>query len=67
MSKCLNCGAKLSCGCQKRTASDGTSVCTGCLASYESKIAGGKKASAKSVEEFTTPKVVGVDVHIGDL
>jgi hypothetical protein len=35
MSACLNCGTKLSCGCQKRTASDGKSVCGTCLSSYE--------------------------------
>lgn len=35
MSACLNCGTKLSCGCQKRTASDGKSVCGTCLSGYE--------------------------------
>jgi hypothetical protein len=38
MSACLNCGTKLSCGCQKRTASDGKSVCGTCLAGYESNL-----------------------------
>ncbi|TXG79478.1 MAG: hypothetical protein E6R13_09780 [Spirochaetes bacterium] len=32
---CTNCGAKLSCGCQKRIASDGRAVCGSCLATYE--------------------------------
>jgi hypothetical protein len=32
---CLNCNAKLSCGCQKRVASNGKSVCSTCLNSYE--------------------------------
>lgn len=32
---CPNCNTTLSCGCKKRTASDGTQVCTTCLASYE--------------------------------
>lgn len=32
---CPNCKSKLSCGCQKRTASNGASVCTTCLSSYE--------------------------------
>lgn len=32
---CTNCGAKLGCGCQKRTASDGKSCCASCLAAYE--------------------------------
>jgi len=28
----------MSCGCQKRRASDGTSCCSGCLAFYEKKL-----------------------------
>lgn len=35
MSTCLNCGAKLSCGCQKRTTSNGKSACSNCLPNYE--------------------------------
>jgi hypothetical protein len=35
MALCLNCNTKLSCGCQKRTASDGKQTCSKCLASYE--------------------------------
>lgn len=35
MSACTNCGTKLSCGCQKRTASDGRAVCGTCLSGYE--------------------------------
>jgi hypothetical protein len=35
--KCANCGAALSCGCQKRTAPDGKQVCTKCVHSYEAK------------------------------
>lgn len=35
--KCANCGATLSCGCQKRTAPDGKQVCTKCVHSYEAK------------------------------
>ena len=35
MSACTNCGNKLSCGCQKRIASDKKSVCANCLSSYE--------------------------------
>ena len=47
MSACLNCGAKLSCGCQKRTASDGKSVCGTCLAGYEN--------SLKTLKNVTKP------------
>ena len=38
MAKCLNCGAAITCGCQKRTASDGKSCCSTCVASYEKKV-----------------------------
>jgi hypothetical protein len=39
MATCSNCKARLSCGCQKRTASNGTSVCSNCLSSYEASLA----------------------------
>lgn len=32
---CPNCKSPLSCGCQKRVASDGKQVCTNCLVTYE--------------------------------
>ena len=32
---CPNCNAALSCGCQKRVASDGKQVCSSCLTYYE--------------------------------
>jgi hypothetical protein len=35
MATCSNCKKTLSCGCQKRKASDGKSVCSNCLTSYE--------------------------------
>jgi hypothetical protein len=38
MSQCSNCKKKLSCGCQRRNASNGVQVCTNCLSSYESQI-----------------------------
>ena len=38
MSQCSNCNQKLSCGCQKRNASNGVQVCSNCLSSYESQI-----------------------------
>jgi hypothetical protein len=38
MAKCLNCNKSLSCGCQKKTASDGKSVCATCVVAYESKL-----------------------------
>lgn len=38
MSSCPNCKNQLSCGCQRRTASDGKSVCSSCLAPYEASL-----------------------------
>lgn len=35
---CSNCGTVLSCGCQKRVASDGSLCCDGCIQSYEQKL-----------------------------
>jgi hypothetical protein len=35
MAQCPNCGKALSCGCQRRTASNGRSVCSKCISSYE--------------------------------
>jgi hypothetical protein len=40
MSACSNCKTRLSCGCQRRTASNGQSVCSNCIASYEAKLKG---------------------------
>jgi hypothetical protein len=53
MSACLNCNRKLSCGCQKRTASDGKSVCSNCLSNYERNLkANGVVAPVKKVTVF---------------
>jgi hypothetical protein len=46
MATCSNCKSSLSCGCQKRKASDGTAVCTKCQASYEVKLKQGKTITA---------------------
>lgn len=35
MAKCNNCQTQLSCGCQKRTASNGVQVCSKCISEYE--------------------------------
>ena len=42
MSTCKNCGTRLSCGCQKRTATDGKGTCTKCVAAYNAKLKAGK-------------------------
>lgn len=38
MSVCSNCKSKLSCGCQRKIASDKTSVCNNCIGQYEAKL-----------------------------
>jgi hypothetical protein len=35
---CPNCNSTITCGCQKRTASDGKEVCSNCLALYEQQL-----------------------------
>jgi len=37
MATCPNCNKTLTCGCQKRKASDGKAVCANCIKAYESK------------------------------
>jgi len=32
---CPNCGKRITCGCQKKVASDGKQVCTMCKTTYE--------------------------------
>jgi len=53
---CKNCGAKLSCGCQKRTASDKTSACSNCINQVERKL---KPNVIKPITQ--TKSVWGVD------
>jgi hypothetical protein len=38
MQKCLNCDSQITCGCQRRHATDGKLVCTKCLTDYENKL-----------------------------
>ena len=45
MSTCSNCKKTLSCGCQRRTASNGMAVCTTCIGTYEASL--GNKAVVK--------------------
>lgn len=54
MASCPNCSKKLSCGCQRRTASDGTAVCTNCISTYES-ANGVKKQSIRTIQKQSAP------------
>lgn len=38
MPTCSNCNKTLSCGCQRRVASDGAQVCSTCVISYEATV-----------------------------
>lgn len=49
MATCPNCKATLSCGCQKKKASDGKAVCNNCLSAYEKKLKGVTAATTKNV------------------
>ena len=57
MANCPNCKKKLSCGCQKRTAADGKTVCSGCLKTYEA----GLKQKKTVVTVSQTNQVWGKD------
>lgn len=46
MATCLNCKKNLSCGCQKKVASDKKSVCTNCIGAYETRLVKQKVAVA---------------------
>lgn len=45
MQQCNNCKTPLGCTCAKRIASDGTSCCATCVATYEAKIQAIKNAT----------------------
>lgn len=47
---CENCKTALSCGCQKKTASDGKSVCSSCAKAYEDKL----KEQIDTLKKFTS-------------
>lgn len=36
--QCSNCKATYTCGCKKKTASDGKECCTKCIAAYEANL-----------------------------
>ena len=57
MSTCPNCGKKLSCGCQRKTASNGRTVCSTCVTTYESNLKSQEVTPAKQID----PAVWGKD------
>jgi hypothetical protein len=54
--QCPNCKAALGCGCQKRTARDGASVCAKCISSYESKLGVTKTPNVNTTTLFQPKK-----------
>ena len=64
--KCPNCNSTLSCGCQRRQASDGKGCCSSCIAAYEQKLIFNKPQSTSpvvtsnaniwGVNRYVTPK-----------
>ena len=44
---CPNCKAAITCGCQKREASDGKQVCSSCLSFYEKSLINNSKTNQK--------------------
>jgi hypothetical protein len=48
MQKCLNCDSQITCGCQRRHASDGKLVCTKCIEQYEKGLAELKQAKQQN-------------------
>lgn len=57
-SKCANCGARLSCGCQRRAASNGSSACSGCVNALNEKLAAAQLAVKQVRETPTTDQTV---------
>jgi len=55
MSYCQNCNTRITCGCQRSTATDGTRVCTNCVAAYNAKV---QKAAAKKTPGAQGPSNV---------
>lgn len=50
---CPNCGARLSCGCQRRQASNGAGACSNCVAALEQKIKVLKQATDTTTKAST--------------
>jgi hypothetical protein len=57
-SKCANCEARLSCGCQRRTASNGSSACSSCVSALNTKLAQEQLAANQVVQTPITDHTV---------
>jgi hypothetical protein len=45
MSTCSNCKGRMSCGCQRRTASNGVQCCSSCVKGYEQSLKKDKQST----------------------
>lgn len=64
MAKCPNCGAGMSCGCQKRAASNGATACSSCINTLEATLKADKTATvrtASTVQRNRAPQKWGPD------
>lgn len=77
MAICQNCKREMGCGCNKRTASDGKSCCSNCLASYEVSLNGNKQKTNvrpqyhrpptnTKTSSSDSPIITGMHVKIGN-
>ena len=52
---CPNCNSKMSCGCQRRVASDGKQVCSTCINNYEQKVKKAKEETDLTNANYKPP------------
>ena len=63
MAGCTNCGKVLSCGCQRRRASDGKNVCSSCLSQYEATLKA-KRTTAPNTNSFGPDRYKNLQKYI---
>ena len=62
---CSNCNARLSCGCQRKTASDGKACCSNCIASYENNLPKAKsKPTLEKAMNIVNPSIWGANRYV---
>jgi hypothetical protein len=62
MSVCPNCGVKLGCGCQKRTAKDGTACCAKCVVSVNMKFEKEQKLKTEQIKTEKSPSIISATI-----
>jgi hypothetical protein len=68
MANCPNCGAVITCGCQRKTASDGKQGCSQCIPAYEQALkrrtAGGNNGKGDPASQPKTTQFVPRDPRL---